>query len=247
MTIDNAKEMPVAASDSRADRGSAARAVDDAITSRRAVRGFLSRPVSRSTIEEILEVAGRAPSGANMQPWRVYVLCGARRNGLVEAILHAHDHEEEQHRREYDYYPVEFFEPYAGRRRQLGVDLYSTVGIAKGDAAAMRAQRRRNFSFFGAPVGLIFTIDKRLSVGSWLDYGTFLQSIMVAARARGLDTCPQAAFIQFHAVIREQLSLGPDERVVCGMSLGYADPAAPENSLQTRRIPVAHFATFLDS
>ena len=223
-----------------------ASAVDAAITSRRSVRGFLPRPVARETIEEILSVAARAPSGTNMQPWRVYVLCGESRSRLVAALLHAFDHEDQLHRYEYKYYPDEFFEPFLGRRRKVGFDLYSLVGVGKGDLAGRRAQHRKNYTFFGAPVGMIFTMNRNLNAGSWLDYGMFLQNIMIAARGRGLDTCAQVAFNQYHRVIRQELSFSAEELVVCGMALGYEDPAADENTLQTERVPVAEFASFFD-
>ena len=220
--------------------------VDAAIESRRSLRAFKPTPVPRATVERILAVASRAPSGANMQPWHVHVLTGAARAELVAAVCAAYDAEQQAHVNEYDYYPREFFEPYLGRRRKVGFDLYKLVGIAKGDTKAMHAQHRRNFEFFDAPVGLIFSIDRRLGQGSWLDYGMFAQNIMIAARARGLDTCPQAAWAQFHRVISAQLALPPEHMVVCGMSLGYADEDAPANALVTERIPVADFAVFRD-
>jgi len=221
-------------------------AVDAAIESRRSLRAFLPTPVPRATIERILAVATRAPSGTNMQPWHVDVLTGATRATLVQAVCAAYDAEPAAHKYEYDYYPAEFFEPYLGRRRKVGFDLYKLVGIARGDTAAMTAQHRRNFEFFDAPVGLIFSIDRRLGKGSWFDYGMFVQNIMVAARARGLDTCPQAAWAQFHRIIATQLSLPPERMVVCGMALGYADADAVANQLVTERAPVADFAVFRD-
>jgi nitroreductase len=221
-------------------------AVDHAITSRRAVRAFLPTRVPRETVEAILAVAARAPSGSNIQPWQVHVLTGEARAGLTRKILAAFDDEAERarHTEDYPYYPTEWFSPYVERRRKLGWDLYATLGIVKGDRARMHAQYARNYRFFDAPVGLIFTIDRRLVQGSWLDYGTFLQSVMVAARARGLDTCPQQAFSQFHRVIEEHLALPPEQQVVCGMSLGHADRDAPENGLVTGRAAVADFARF---
>ena len=221
-------------------------AVDAAIESRRSIRAYLPTPVPLATVERILEVAARAPSGTNMQPWRVHVLAGSSRTALVAAVCAAFDAEPQAHDYEYDYYPAEFFEPYSGRRRKVGLDLYRLVGVAKGDAAAMRAQHRRNFEFFGAPVGLIFSIDRRLGKGSWFDYGMFVQNIMVAARARGLDTCPQAAWAQFHRVIAAQLALPPEQMVVCGVALGFADGAAAVNRLVTERMAVAEFAVVRD-
>ncbi len=221
-------------------------AVDAAITSRCSVRAFLPTPVPRATIEEMLAVAARAPSGTNTQPWHVHVLTGAAQQALSAAITAAHDNPAERasHTEEYDYYPTEWKSPYIDRRRKIGWDLYTLLGIGKTDKARMHAQHGRNYRFFDAPVGLIFTIDRIMRQGSWLDYGMFLQSLMVAARARGLDTCPQAAFTQFHRIIAAQLGLPAAEQVVCGMSLGFADPHAVENRLVTERARVAEFAQF---
>lgn len=218
---------------------------DDAITSRRSVRGFLPTPVPRVLIEHILEVSARAPSGTNMQPWRVYVVAGAAKETLTRAILAAHDSDEKGHERAWKYYPDEFFEPYLSRRRTVGLGLYKLVGIAKGDTARMKAQRGENFRFFGAPVGMIFTIDKRLEIGSWLDYGMFIGNIMTSARGHGLHTCPQAAFAQYHTIIRAQLGIPESETVVCGLSIGYEDTAAAANKLRTERAPVEAFARFI--
>jgi nitroreductase len=224
------------------------RAVDDAITSRRSIRAYLPTPVPRETIEDILRVAARAPSGTNTQPWKVHVLTGAAKQRLSKAIRAAFDDPEARakHSEEYAYYPTQWASPYIDRRRKVGWDLYGLLGIGKTDKARMHEQHGRNYAFFDAPVGLIFTIDRVMQQGSWLDYGMFLQNIMVAARARGLDTCPQAAFTQFHRIIEAQLGLSADEMVVCGMSLGYADPAAVENTLITEREPVQGFTRFHD-
>jgi len=223
-------------------------AVDAAITSRRSIRAFLDKPVERADIERILEVAARAPSGTNTQPWKVYVLTGQGRERLSEAILavNADPEQARQHTEEYAYYPREWISPYVDRRRKVGWDLYTLLGLTRDDKAGMAAQHARNYRFFDAPVGLIFTIDRIMEQGSWLDYGMFLQSIMVAARGRGLDTCPQAAFTQYHRVIAQQLGLPENEMVVCGMALGWADPARIENSLVTEREPVGNFMRFLD-
>ncbi len=224
-------------------------AVDHAITSRRSMRRYLPTPVPRELIEEILAVAARAPSGSNTQPWRVHVLTGASKQGLVDRIMAAYNDPEQasQHKAEYDYYPPKWVSPYIDRRRKVGLDLYGLLGIGKEEKARMHAQQGRNYSFFDAPVGLIFTIDRIMGKGSWMDYGMFLQSIMVAARARGLDTCAQAAFGHFHRVVSPYLGLNDEtEMVVVGMALGYADPDAPENALLSEREPVSGFARFLD-
>lgn len=210
--------------------------IDHAITSRRSVRAFLPTPVPRETIAAILDAAARAPSGTNMQPWRGHVLIGAAKDELCAAVQAVFDAEAPGHRQEVQYYPDEFFEPYLSRRRKIGWDLYGLLGIARGETAKMHAQHRRNFQFFDAPVGMIFTIDRRLATGSWLDYGMFLGNVMVAARARGLDTCAQAAWTHYHKVIRPVLGLAEEEVVVCGMALGFADPDAPVDGLVTERV-----------
>ena len=223
-------------------------AVNAAITSRRSLRAFLPGPVDRTVIEDILRASARAPSGTNTQPWRVYVLTGDAKAGLSKKILAVHDDPAQRamHTEEYAYYPTEWSSPYIDRRRKVGWDLYGLLGINKTDKARMHAQHGRNYAFFGAPVGLIFTIDRVMRQGSWLDYGMFLENIMVSARGHGLDTCPQAAFLQFHRIITEHIGAGPEEQVVCGMSMGYADPDAIENTLVTERAPVREFARFLE-
>ena len=220
--------------------------VDDAIVSRRSIRRFLPTPVAAQTVRDILAVAGRAPSGTNMQPWRVYAVGGARRAALTAALIAAHDARDDAHKAEYEYYPQRFPEPFLSRRRKVGWDLYGSLGIGKGDAERMHAQHGRNYRFFDAPVGLICTIERSLEIGSWLDYGMFLQNICRAARARGLDTCPQSAFARYHRIVREQLRIADSEVVVCGIALGYADPDAPENRFAVERVPVDEFATFYD-
>ena len=221
-------------------------AVDAAITSRRSIRAFLPTPVSDATVRKILEVASRAPSGTNTQPWKVHVLTGDARQRLSDAIRAAYDDpaERAQHAEEYDYYPREWASPYIDRRRKVGWDLYGLLEIGKTDKDKMHAQHGRNYAFFDAPVGLIFTIDRIMAKGSWLDYGMFLENIMIAARGRGLDTCPQAAFTQFHRVIKRELQLSDDEMVVCGMALGVADHSAVANRLATARATVDEFAKF---
>jgi len=222
-------------------------AVDAAITSRRSIRAYTPQPVAREDILQILQVAGRAPSGTNTQPWKVYVLEGERKQELSSAILAIHNDPEQArlHTEEYAYYPREWVSPYIDRRRKVGWDLYALLGLTRDNKAGMAAQHGRNYEFFGAPVGLIFTIDRIMEQGSWLDYGMFLQSVMVAARGRGLDTCPQAAFTQYHRVIGSVLNIPENETVVCGMALGYADTTKIENSLITERMRVEEFVKFV--
>ncbi len=222
-----------------------AAAIERAIFERRSVRAFLPTPVARETVERILDVAARAPSGTNMQPWRAHVLTGQAKDDLAAAVTNAFEAGTPgTHRSDYKYYPDPFFEPYQSRRRKVGFDMYGLLGIAKGDAAAMKAQTGRNFTFFEAPVGIIFTINRKLEIGSWLDYGMFLQNVLLAARAHGLETCPQAAFAHYHGVIRDALKLDADEVVVCGISLGVEDRTHVVNTLATHRESAADFATF---
>ena len=220
---------------------------DEAIRTRRSVRAFLPTPVDRATVEELLALAARAPSGTNIQPWKVRVVAGEVRDRLCREILGSLDREgQAAHKRDWNYYPVNWREPFLSRRRKIGWDLYGLLGIRKGDFEGTERQRRRNFEFFGAPVGFIFTLDEDLELGSWLDLGIFLGSLMIAARGRGLDTCPQAAFTPFHRLITEAIAIPDDQQLVCGMSLGVRDPDAIENTLVTEREPVAGFARFLD-
>jgi nitroreductase len=220
---------------------SIADAVAAVMRGRHSARAYLARPVPREILDEILALAARAPSGTNIQPWRVHVVTGSTRQKLVEQVCAAYDADDRSHQAEYGYYPSSFFEPYLGRRRKVGWDLYSLLGIQKGDGQRMKAQHRRNFEFFGAPVGLMFSIDRRMGQGSWLDYGMFLQNIMLAARAYGLDTCPQAAWTDYHRIIASLLSFGEHEQLVCGMALGYADKDAAENALVTERARLDEF------
>lgn len=198
-------------------------------------------------VKEILEVASRAPSGTNTQPWRVYVLTGDAKTRLSDEIVDAFLNPEKaaQHHEEYDYYPKEWIEPFIGRRRKVGFDLYGLLGLAKDDKAGMQQQHARNFRFFDAPVGLIFTIDRVMGRGSMLDYGMFMENIMISAVGHGLATCPQAAFNQFHKIIARHLALPENEAVVCGMALGYEDKRAIVNTLKTTRVPVDEFVRFI--
>ena len=221
-------------------------AVNWAIASRRSVRAFLPNPVAREDIESILGVARFSASGMNMQPWRVHVVTGAAKDRLSNAIAEIDNDpiKSVELFEPYDYYPREWFSPYLDRRRKVGWDLYGLLGISKGDKERMHEQHGRNYRFFDAPVGLFFTVDKELCEGSLMDYGMFIQSVMVVARSRNLHTCPQAAFLKFHRVIAEHLNIPIGQMLVCGMSLGYADETRIENTLVTEREPVSAFTTF---
>lgn len=226
--------------------------VDAAISSRMSARAFTAQPVSKAEISAILEVASRAPSGTNCQPWRVYVLTGGARDALVKKTCDAHDAMRAdpavaaQYTEEYDYYPQKWVSPYIDRRRENGWGLYGLLGIGKTDKDKMHLQHQRNFRFFDAPVGLMFTVDKVMGRGSLMDLGCFMQNIMVAARGRGLHTCPQAAWNGFHSIVLPHIGAGPDEMLACGMSLGYADTTDPVNTFHTPRVPVQEFTRWLD-
>lgn len=227
--------------------------VDAAIGSRFSCRAFLpDRPVARQLVEDILAAASRAPSGTNTQPWKVYVLQGESRARLVDKVCAAHDALyadptlAQAYREEYEYYPTKWVSPYIDRRRENGWSLYGLLGIAKGEKDKMHAQHQRNFRFFDAPVGLMFTIDRILGRGSMMDYGMFLENVMVGARARGLHTCPQAAWNGFAKIILPHIGAGDNEMLVCGMSLGYADLEAKVNGFHTPREPAASFTRWLD-
>jgi nitroreductase len=218
-------------------------AVEDAIGSRQSIRAFLPDAVPPQMIRRILEAAARAPSGSNIQPWQVHVVTGARRDALAQALLAAH-HAQEPERRGYRYYPAQWREPYLQRRRATGWGLYQLLGIEKGDHAAAHEQRGHNYTFFGAPCVMLFTIDEDMGTGSWLDYGMFLQNIMIMARSLGLDTCPQAALANYPDIIRQQLGISEQQVVICGISLGYRDPDALVNGYRPSRVEVDAFTVF---
>ena len=226
--------------------------VDAAIENRFSARAFLPTPVPRETLEDILRVARRAASGTNAQPWKVYVLQGAKKDELVQKVCAAHDelrHHPEletKYRSDEDNNAPHMVDPSLARRRQNGWSLYGLLGIGKGDKDKMHAQHQRNFRFFDAPVGLIFTLDRVMGRGSLVDYGMFLQNIMVAARARGLHTCPQAAWNDYASIVLPHVGATADEMLVCGMSLGHADEAALVNTYSTPREEVASFTHWVE-
>jgi len=224
---------------------SAAAAVDEAVTTRQSVRAFLPTPVERATVERLLALASRSASGSNIQPWRVRVIAGTIKERLTREIFDAVARDGfEPYQREWNYYPVNWREPFLARRRKIGWDMYNLLGVAKGDFEGTQRARMRNYEFFGAPVGMIFTLDEDLEIGSWLDLGIYLGTLMVAARGHGLHTCPQAAFADFHKIIRPLLDIPEKEVIVCGMALGHIDPDAPVNRLVTARAPLGDFASF---
>ena len=216
-----------------------------AARTRRSIRAYKPDPVPMEIVREIVALGRYAPSGSNIQPWRVHAMIGAtlKRVGtaIQEAFLSG-----DPGKRDYDYYTDPIEEPYLARRRQCGWGLYGTLGIGRGDHAKSKAYRARNYDFFGAPAGLVFTIDRKLERGSWLDYGMFLQTIMLAARARGLHTCPEAAIASYPDIVRRELGITTDWIVICGMAMGYADPGDIINTFQPPRIEVDEYAVFLE-
>ena len=231
---------------------SALNAVDQAITSRMSARAFTTQPVPREVLTHLLELAARAPSGTNTQPWKVYVLQGQSRDSLVAKVCAAHDEIRAnpdmaaEYREAYDYYPEKWVSPFIDRRRENGWSLYGLLGIAKGEKDKMHAQHQRNYRFFDAPVGLMFTLDRVMGRGSLVDYGMFLQTLMLAARGHGLHTCPQAAWNGFAKIILPHMGATDNEMLVCGMALGYADEAEVVNTFHTPRESVASFTTWLE-
>ena len=220
--------------------------VFDAARTRRSIRAYKADPVPIEIVREIVALGRHAPSGSNIQPWRVHVLTGATLACVGSAIQSAFLADEPGHQRDYNYYTDPIYEPYLARRRQCGWGLYGTLGIGRGDREKSKAYRATNYNFFGAPVGLIFTIDRKLEKGSWLDYGMFLQTIMLAARARGLHTCPEAAIASYPDIVRSELGITNDWIVICGMAMGYADPEPVINTFQPPRIDPDEYAIFLD-
>ena len=217
-----------------------------AARTRRSIRAYKPDAVPRQVLRGIVELGRHAPSGSNIQPWRVHVRTGAALKRVGGAIQAAFLNDEPGHRRDYEYYTDPVFEPYLARRRACGWGLYGTLGIARGDHEKSKAYRAGNYVFFGAPAGLVFTIDRRLEKGSWLDYGMFLQTLMLAARAKGLHTCAEASIAGYPDIVRRELGLSDDWMVICGMALGYADGDAVVNTFQPERIALDDYAVFLD-
>ncbi|MQY40206.1 Chloronitrobenzene nitroreductase [Streptomyces sp. RB17] len=221
--------------------------VEDVLRSRHSVRAFLPTPVPRSTVERLLSLAARSASNSNCQPWQVHVVTGAAKRSLTAALLRAHAGDDEGRGRDYPYQPEQdgWCEPFRSRRRRFGESLYrDTLGIRADDPGARLDHHRRNYDFFGAPVGIVLTTSRHPLQSALVDAGLFLQALMLAARGNGLDTCPQASVIDFSPVLRRHLLIPDDQLIVCGVALGYADPAHPLNHLRTTREPVGSFATF---
>lgn len=212
----------------------------EAVVARRSVRRFLPTPIPDNIIEAILNAAARAPSGVNAQPWMVHIVAGATRERLSSAVISAA--EAGSPSEEYRYLPEAMKEPYLSRRRKVGFDLYALYGIDRRDMKARKQAMLRNYTFFGAPVGLFFVMDRDMTLGSWLDCGMFMQNVMTMARAFGLETCPQQAWCDYGSVVHQVLDIPAQHILLSGMALGYIDPTAPENNLVTERAPASMFA-----
>jgi nitroreductase len=220
--------------------------VFEAARTRRSIRAYKPDVIAPQTLREIVELGRWAPSGSNIQPWRVHVLTGATLKRVGSAIQQAFLTGEPGHKRDYNYYTDPMEEPYLARKRQCGWGLYGTLGIGRGDHEKSKAYRASNYVFFGAPAGLVLTIDRTLQVGSWFDYGMFAQTLMLAARARGLHTCAEASIASYPDIVRRELGISRDWTIMCGMAMGYADPDAVVNTFQPPRIAMDEYATFYD-
>lgn len=212
---------------------------------RHCVRAFLDKPVSENLIRDILEAARWAPSGTNTQPWQVIVVRGATKQKLTDRLIAMRDREIKPNP-DYAYYPDNWVDPYRTRRIVCGKALYTALGIARDDKQRQKIAWENNYRFFGAPVGLLFFIDKQLNQGSWIDMGMFLQNVMLAAKANGLDTCPQASLAEYPDEVRDLLGVSAEWAVVCGMSLGYANTELPVNQFRLPREAVDDFTRWYD-
>ena len=217
----------------------------EAMRGRKSTRAYLDKPVARATIESILDAARWAPSGVNCQPWQVAVVTGTIKTRISEALLAARKARQPENP-DYAYYPSDWQEPYKSRRKATGLALYRALNIGKDDAFARLKAWNGNYHFFGAPAGLLFFVDRALSQGAWVDMGMFIENVMLAARAHGLDTCPQASLAEYPDSVRGILAIPATRALVCGMALGYADTGAPVNSYRTEREPVSAFTTWHD-
>lgn len=211
---------------------------------RHSVRAYLGNCApDRAQIERLLTAARLAPSGANLQPGHFHVLTGEPLTTLSAALLSAHERGDSQPE-DYSYFPKPMPSDLKARQKAAGYALYQALGVARRDIAGRRAQFARNYRFFDAPVGIIMTLDARLGAGCYMDFGMALYGLLLAAEADGLSTCGIGALASYPHVIREELGLGPEHAVLCGMALGYKDPAAPVNQFRTAREPLATYSTF---
>ena len=220
--------------------------VFEAARTRRSIRAYKPDAIPAETLRDIVALGRYAPSGSNIQPWCVHVMTGDTLKRVGGAIQRAFLNDEPGHQRDYNYYTDPIEEPYLARRRACGWGLYGTLGIGRGDHEKSRAYRASNYVFFGAPAGLVLTIDRTLEIGSWFDYGMFAQTLMLAARARGLHTCAEASIASYPDIVRRELGITRDWTILCGMAMGYAEEAAVVNTFQPSRIALDDYATFYD-
>lgn len=226
------------------ETGWPAMSVSEAVRSRRSVRAFLDRPVPAALLREVVELAARAPSGGNVQPWKLYVLAGqplAELKALMKARLPAAPQGEPS---EYEIYPANLWEPHRSERYKVGEDMYALLGVGRENKFGRLLQFARNYEFFGAPAALFCYIDRRMGPPQWSDLGMYLQTLMLLLRERGLDSCAQECWSVYHQTVGSFLGAPGECLLFCGMAIGYADPAAPVNRLETRRLPLAQFAEF---
>jgi nitroreductase len=217
----------------------------EAMRSRKSTRAYLDTPVARETVEAVLDAARWAPSGVNIQPWRVAVVTGSTKERISTDLFAARESRQPE-KPDYAYYPAQWEEPYKSRRKASGLALYAALKISKDDTFARLKAWNNNSRFFGAPVGLLFFVDRALSQGAWVDMGMFIENVMLAARAHGLDTCPQASMAEYPEIVRRILNVPESHALICGMALGYADTSAAANSYRTEREPVSAFTTWYD-
>ena len=218
--------------------------VSEALKKRKAVRAYTEQTVDQALLEQILSSAGHAPSGVNTQPWKVAVLTGEKKQLLEEKLLQAFAARQEK-KMDYQYYPLDWQEPYKARRKDCGLKMYSALEITREDKKRQIEQWAANYRAFDAPVMLLFYMDAGLQTGSYLDYGMFLQSIMLVATEQGLATCPQASLAEYPAIVKDFLNLPADCQLICGMALGYEDVDAAVNSYRIERADISEFVTFV--
>ena len=218
--------------------------VSEAVATRRSVRGFLDKPVPADVIRRIIDKAARSPSGGNIQPWHIQVIGGARIAELKAIMQRKIAEGPANETAEYDIYPKDFVSPYRERNFKVGQDMYGHIGIPREDKAGRRAWFQRNFQFFGAPLALFCSVDRRMGPPQWSDLGMFLQTVMLLLREEGLDSCAQECWAVYPKTVGEFLGLPSERMLFCGMAIGYADPAEPANRLISDRAPLAEWASF---
>ncbi|MRK01689.1 nitroreductase [Aeromicrobium sp. S22] len=219
--------------------------VTEAMVSRRSVRGFLDTPLDRAVIEEVLEIASRAPSGGNLQPWRIVALTGAPLRHLTKRMSERLETGGEPDESLFPIYPAQVSSPYRDYRFRNAEQLYGAVGIPRQDKAARRAWFARNYQFFGAPVGLFCYVDQQMGSAQWSDLGMYLQSVMLLLQERGLGSCAQEAWSAYHRTVAEIVDPPPEWMLFCGLAVGYEDRDEPANNYRTERAPLGDFASFL--